>query len=567
MTASGTRSSGTPRATDRPAHFGTSAMEEQFMQRSVDWEPGCVVAVDQTTLPHEMTVLHMTSIDQIITAIQRLAIRGAPALGLAGGLGVALSAHLRSVDDNVDHAAVRADAELLAAARPTAVNLRWGVDRALGRLADGPDAVLQEALDMISEDERTNRAAATRAAALIREVSPRRPLHVLTHCNTGRLATGGWGTALGAIRELAAGRDLGSVLATETRPLLQGARLTVWELAEAGIPHRLCIDSAAAAAMARGLVDCVIVGADRIAANGDTANKIGTYALAVAAARHDIPFVVVAPESSVDVTTPHGDDILIEDRPADEVLEISGAQIAQPGTAVYNPAFDVTPIDLITAIVTEDRIIRPTRTGDTPPIRHAAAHLAREARELYLRGWLEGTSGNLSTRLDDATILVTTSGRSKGRLTESDTVPVSVRTGTPVRADGPKPSAETSIHAAIYAADPRCGAVIHVHSPHATAVAVLAARANRTSVRFVDLELIKGGPDLRVVERRGCCGGRRARCGFRECRHAPVDAGRPVGPHDTLCLARRIRRHARPDTTRRPDRSGSGQCEPAVGHR
>ncbi|MCG5461596.1 S-methyl-5-thioribose-1-phosphate isomerase [Micromonospora sp. NPDC053740] len=347
-------------------------MEEQFMQRSVDWEPGCVVAVDQTTLPHEMTVLHMTGIDQIITAIQRLAIRGAPALGLAGGLGVALSAHLHSVAGEVDHAAVRADAELLAAARPTAVNLRWGVQRALGRLADGPDAVLQEALDMITEDERTNRAAATRAATLIREVSPRRPMHVLTHCNTGRLATGGWGTALGAIRELAASCDLGSVLATETRPLLQGARLTVWELAEADIPHRLCIDSAAAAAMAGGSVDCVIVGADRIAANGDTANKIGTYALALAAARHGIPFIVVAPESSVDVTTPHGDDILIEDRPADEVLEIAGAQIAQPGTAVYNPAFDVTPIDLITAIVTEDRVIRPTRIGDTSLVRHVA---------------------------------------------------------------------------------------------------------------------------------------------------------------------------------------------------
>lgn len=224
-------------------------------------------------------------------AITSLAVRGAPAIGLAGALGVALSAHRHTSDGATDEASVKADAARLSAARPTAVNLAWAVDlawavrRAVGRLADGPQAVLAEAMAMLEEDATANRTAVVRAADLVQSLVPDRPVRIPTHCNTGRLATAAVGTALGAIIELHERGRVAEVLVDETRPLLQGARLTAWELGEAGVPYRLCVDSAAAAAMARGMVDCVPAGADRIAANGDVANKIGTYGLAVAAAR------------------------------------------------------------------------------------------------------------------------------------------------------------------------------------------------------------------------------------------------------------------------------------------
>ncbi|MCF6469985.1 S-methyl-5-thioribose-1-phosphate isomerase [Nonomuraea sp. MG754425] len=323
--------------------------------RSIDWRDGAVVAVDQRALPGEYRLMRLTTVDEIIVAITTLAVRGAPAIGAAGAFGVVLAALAHG-----DEAAVRADAERLAAARPTAVNLRWGVDRALRRLPEGADAVLDEALALLTEDEATTRAAARRAAAWVLAACPRRPLRVLTHCNTGRLATVAWGTALGAIRELAAMGQLGEVLAGETRPLLQGARLTVWELAEAGIPHRLCVDSAGPAAIAAGLVDCVLVGADRITAGGDVANKIGTYSLALAAARHGIPFVVVATESTLDPAIADGRDIVIEERAAEEVTGYAGLDVAPAGTRAYNPAFDVTPRELITAIVLEDTVMEST---------------------------------------------------------------------------------------------------------------------------------------------------------------------------------------------------------------
>ncbi|HKN99161.1 MAG TPA: S-methyl-5-thioribose-1-phosphate isomerase, partial [Pseudonocardiaceae bacterium] len=252
-------------------------------------------------------------------------------------------------------------ADRIAKARPTAVNLGWGVARALTRLADGPDAVLAEACALLDEDERVNRAASGRAADLLRRLCPDRPLRVLTHCNTGRLATGAWGTALGAIRHLAERNAVELVVATETRPLLQGARLTAWELAEAGIPYRIAVDSAAPALIARGMVDCAVVGADRIAANGDTANKIGTYSLALAAHRAGIPFVVVAPESTVDESLADGTAIVIEERDPGEVVAFAGSRTAPEGAEVFNPAFDVTPIELITAVVTECRDQRPAR--------------------------------------------------------------------------------------------------------------------------------------------------------------------------------------------------------------
>jgi S-methyl-5-thioribose-1-phosphate isomerase len=327
-------------------------------QGSLHWDGDAVVAVDQCALPHEYRLLRLCTPDEVIDAIKRLAIRGAPAIGVAGALAVALSARAHITNAGYDEAAVRADAARIADARPTAVNLSWAVGRVLGTLRGGAEAVLAEALAMLDEDEERNRAAAGHAADLVRKLCGRRPLRLLTHCNTGRLATVAWGTALGAIRELAEDGCVAEVLFGETRPLLQGARLTAWELAEAGIPHRMCVDSAGPAALAAGMVDCVLVGADRVCANGDVANKIGTYSLALAASRAGVPFVVVAPVSTLDLTLARGSDIVIEERAADEVTGYGGVRVAPEGTRAFNPAFDVTPSELITAVVTEVGIHR-----------------------------------------------------------------------------------------------------------------------------------------------------------------------------------------------------------------
>ncbi len=320
---------------------------------SLSWERDALVAIDQRHLPHSVQQLRITSVDELIEAIRSLAIRGAPAIGVAGAFGVALAARAHTNGAGQDVEQVRRDAARIANARPTAVNLSWGVRRALDKVPMGWAAVVDEALAMLAEDASVNRTAAEHAADLVQRLCPDRPLRVLTHCNTGHLATAAFGTALGAVRVLAERGRIGSVLVNETRPLLQGARLTSWELREAGIDHRLAVDSAAAWAMAQGEVDCVLVGADRIAANGDVANKIGTYALAVAARRHRIPFVVVAPESTRDLAARSGQEIVVEQRDADEVLGFMGVSAAPSGTQVYNPAFDVTPADLITAVVTE----------------------------------------------------------------------------------------------------------------------------------------------------------------------------------------------------------------------
>jgi S-methyl-5-thioribose-1-phosphate isomerase len=335
------------------------------VERSLSWDGTAVVTVDQTALPADYRLLRLSTVDELIAALQRLAIRGAPAIGVAAALGVALAARARTHDGVLDEPALRRDAERLAAARPTAVNLAWGVKRALSRVDGGADAILAEALAMVEEDERLNRAAAARAADLVRWLCPDRPLRLLTHCNTGGLATVAWGTALGAIRALHEAGRVAEVLAGETRPLLQGARLTAWELRRAGIPHRLCADSAGPTAIATGLVDAVLVGADRIAVNGDVANKVGTYSLASAAERAGIPFVVVAPESTVDNSLPTGAGIEIEQRAAEEVTTLAGTLIAPEGTAAYNPAFDVTPAALVTAIVTETRVITPAADSAT----------------------------------------------------------------------------------------------------------------------------------------------------------------------------------------------------------
>ncbi|GAU65772.1 methylthioribose-1-phosphate isomerase [Streptomyces sp. NBRC 110611] len=479
---------------------------------SLRWQNGALLAVDQRLLPHTCRLLRLDSVDALIAAVQALAIRGAPALGLAGAFGVALSAQAHHRAGTVDEPAVRADARRLATARPTAVNLARGVQRALGRLPQGPQAVLGEARKMVAEDAAVNSAAANRAADLVETLVPDRPLRLLTHCNTGLLATGAVGTALGAILELARRGRVAEVLVDETRPLLQGSRLTAWELREAKVPYRVCVDSAAAAAMSRGLVDCVLVGADRIAANGDTANKIGTYGLALAAARHRLPFLVVAPESTWDESLPDGSGIVVEERDGAEVVRHGDTLVAPADAAAFNPAFDVTPRELITALVTEDRAdllphaTRPSDTGPRPVavttsgedgVFTAAARtsLAELSRELYLRGWMPGTAGNLSVRLAEeraGTALITASGRDKGSLTGQDIVAVDAATGE-VRAPGRlKASAETAIHVAVYTAT-AAGAVVHVHSPYATVMAGRTAAPGRTALLpLTRFELLKG---------------------------------------------------------------------------
>jgi methylthioribose-1-phosphate isomerase len=330
-------------------------------ERTIDWVDGEIRLIDQTRLPHELVMLRVTTLEALIDAIRRLAVRGAPALGVAGAMGVALLARLHPGDER----AVRAAAARLRAARPTAVNLAWGTDRALAALPGGPGAVLAEALAVRDEDMAACAAMAVRGADLVRELVARPRIRAMTICNTGALAAVERGTALGVIGELHARGILEEALPLETRPLLQGARLTAWELERMGAPYRLLADGAAASVLARGLADVVLIGADRIAANGDTANKIGSYSLALAARAARVPFLVVAPETTIDAATPSGAGIEIEERDAREVTSILGVRTAPAEARALNPAFDVTPASLITAIVTERRGIRTDR-GETP---------------------------------------------------------------------------------------------------------------------------------------------------------------------------------------------------------
>jgi len=320
--------------------------------RTIDWDGGGVVLVDQTLLPDRFALLRIGDTAGLCDAIRRLAVRGAPALGVAGALGVALAAvHGEDVD---------AAAAALAGARPTAVNLAWGVRRVLAAREGGAEAMLREALAVRDEEIAVERELARRGADLVLSLCDP-PVRVLTHCNTGALACVESGTALGAVVEMHNRGALGHVVACETRPLLQGARLTAWELGRRGIEHSLVVDGAAAWVMHTGRVDAVLVGADRITAAGDVANKVGTLSHAIAAAHHGLPFVVVAPESTVDAAAETGDEIPIEERDAGEVLGWGGRRVAPEGTAAFNPAFDVTPAALVTAVVTERRVVRPSR--------------------------------------------------------------------------------------------------------------------------------------------------------------------------------------------------------------
>ncbi|MFF8644571.1 S-methyl-5-thioribose-1-phosphate isomerase [Streptomyces sp. NPDC015345] len=341
--------------------------------RAVTWtaaaEDGapCLSLIDQTALPHALERLDVTTVDALIDAVVRLVVRGAPAIGAAGAYGVAL-AMAQAERDGWDRARLDAEIARVRAARPTAVNLMVCVDRVAARVDEGIAAVLAEADAVVREDLDANHAMGAHGADwLLKRVAPKgeRPLRVLTHCNTGALATAGWGTALGVIRELHARGRIEAVYADETRPLLQGARLTAWELVQEGIPHYVQADGAAAGTILRGEVDAAIVGADRIAANGDTANKVGTVAIALACAHAGIPFMVAAPTTTVDLGTASGHGIPIELRGEDEVLEWSGVRTAPAASRGHNPAFDVTPGSLVTALVTERGVLE-VAAGELP---------------------------------------------------------------------------------------------------------------------------------------------------------------------------------------------------------
>jgi methylthioribose-1-phosphate isomerase len=327
------------------------------------WRNDRLYLLDQRRLPTREVFIECPDVQTAAEAIRAMVVRGAPAIGITAAYGIVLAARRRYAQDPLAwRRELEADLQTLAAARPTAVNLFWAIARfreLVAGLADGdPEPpLLAEAVSIHRQDRVDNRRMGEFGASLIEA-----PTAVITHCNAGGLATGGWGTALGVIRSAHAQGRIECVYADETRPWLQGARLTAWELVRDGIPVRLMTDAAAAARMAAGGIGWVIVGSDRIAANGDVANKIGTYGLAVAARHHGVKFMVAAPTSTIDLDSPDGASIPIEERPSEEVLQCSGQRTAAEGAGAWNPVFDVTPAALVDAIVTERGIVeRPDR--------------------------------------------------------------------------------------------------------------------------------------------------------------------------------------------------------------
>ncbi|MEC4681125.1 MAG: S-methyl-5-thioribose-1-phosphate isomerase, partial [Nitrospirota bacterium] len=328
------------------------------------WKDGQVRILDQSLLPGEVRFFDCSNYRDVAEAILELKVRGAPAIGVTAALGIALGAK-QYTQKNLDGFRLHMDqvCEVIAATRPTAVNLFWAVDRMKRVLADTPrtsveegqEGLLEEALAILEEDVRVNHALGKHGAVIIQDGD-----NILTHCNAGALATAGYGTALGVVRAAwEQGKRL-RVYAGETRPVLQGARLTTWELQQDGIPVTLITDNMAGALMQKQGIQCCVVGADRIAANGDVANKIGTYSIAVLAKAHGIPFYVAAPVSTIDLETPDGEKIPIEERNSSEVTQLHWSRvIAPPGISVWNPAFDVTPAKLITGIITERGILSP----------------------------------------------------------------------------------------------------------------------------------------------------------------------------------------------------------------
>ena len=330
---------------------------------AIKWQTGCLTLLDQRRLPIETCWLHYHSAADVAQAIRDMVVRGAPAIGIAAAYGLVLGLRARLTEGGDWRSALEADFQVLASARPTAVNLFWALNRMRERLklfADLPEAHLlaameEEAVALHQADREANLTMAQLGMELIRKHKSV-PQQVVTHCNAGALATGGFGTELGVIRAAHLAGLIQTVHADETRPWLQGSRLTAFELLGENIPVSLNADSAAAHLMKSGNITWVIVGADRITANGDVANKIGTYQLAVLAMHHGIRFMVVAPSSTIDMGLPNGDDIPIEERSGSELLEVNGQRFAAEVSA-FNPVFDVTPADLIDAIVTEKGIV------------------------------------------------------------------------------------------------------------------------------------------------------------------------------------------------------------------
>ena len=327
---------------------------------AIRWKGTALALLDQTRLPVEEVWDDYTDYRAVAEAIRRLVVRGAPAIGISAAYAVCLAA-LEHQDRPGDfRPGLEAALETLAASRPTAVNLFWALDRMRGVLdAQGwnPQAIpalIREAEAIHREDIAMNRKMGKHGASLVPKGA-----RILTHCNAGAIATGGYGTALGVVRAAHAAGHVAMVYCDETRPLLQGARLTAWELVKDGIPATLITDGMAASLMAQGKIDLVFLGCDRMAANGDFANKIGTYSVAVLAQYHGIPFYTVLPSSTIDLTIPDGKHIVIEERSPEEVTHFAGVQTAPEGVGVYNPAFDVTPHQLLTGIVTEKGVIHP----------------------------------------------------------------------------------------------------------------------------------------------------------------------------------------------------------------
>lgn len=329
----------------------------------VEFRKDRVLILDQRLLPGRVRVMPCRRVEEVARAIETLAVRGAPAIGVAAACGVALAAaRARGTDARRTVRELRGAIDRLSATRPTARNLFWAMERLKRRLQElsaksAPEireGMMDEANRLVAIEEESNRRIGEAGAGLVPN-----PSRVLTHCNTGPLATGSYGTALGVVIEAVRRGAKVHVFATETRPLFQGARLTCWELRGHSIPCTLVIDSAAASIMKRDKIDLIIVGADRIASNGDTANKVGTFPLACAASRLGIPFYVAAPLTTIDRSIANGGDIVIEERSPEEVHTIAGRRIAARGIRVMNPAFDVTPADLIAGIVTDRGVLRP----------------------------------------------------------------------------------------------------------------------------------------------------------------------------------------------------------------
>ncbi|WP_418792560.1 S-methyl-5-thioribose-1-phosphate isomerase [Phosphitispora sp. TUW77] len=330
---------------------------------TMEWHDAGLLLLDQTLLPIEVKYINCSTVEDVVEAIKTMKVRGAPAIGVAAAYGLALGAlHSESIDRMSFDNEIEVAGRMLGATRPTAVNLFWALNRMLDVLHSNCDKgvpemkriLLDEAHRILLEDIEMNQRIGSFGSQLVPPGA-----RVLTHCNAGALATGGYGTALGVIRAAHESGKQIQVFADETRPLLQGARLTAWELQQDNIPVTLITDSMAGYLMRKGIIDLAVVGADRIAANGDVANKIGTYTVAVLCREHGIPFYVAAPISTIDMNLDNGDDIVIEERETVEVTAVFGQQIAPQGIKVFNPAFDITPHRLITAIITDRGILRP----------------------------------------------------------------------------------------------------------------------------------------------------------------------------------------------------------------